>query len=62
MAVIYLVATAAFGVTYAFDRSNFWFELLSHRVLAHAHLGLIGWLGLAYVSVAEKLWPMFLLA
>lgn len=31
-------------------------------MLAHAHLGLIGWLGLAYVAVAEKLWPMFLLA
>src|SRR5690606_13789501 len=33
-----------------------------NRVLAHAHLGLIGWLGITYVSVAEKLWPMFLLA
>jgi hypothetical protein len=30
--------------------------------LAHAHLGLLGWLGLTYVAVAEKLWPMFLLA
>ena len=31
-------------------------------MLAHAHIGLLGWLGLAYVAVAEKLWPMFLLA
>ncbi|MEZ5322805.1 MAG: DUF2249 domain-containing protein [Microthrixaceae bacterium] len=62
LAVSYLVLTAAFGVTYAFDRGTFWFSLLPHRVLAHAHLGLFGWLGLAYVAVAEKLWPMFLLA
>lgn len=62
LAVAYLVLTAAFGVTYAFNRGSFWFALLPNRVLAHAHLGLLGWLGLSYVAVAEKLWPMFLLA
>jgi hypothetical protein len=62
LALGFLVITAGFGVTYAFDRHEFWFGLLPRRVLAHAHLGLLGWLGLAYVSVAEKLWPMFLLA
>jgi hypothetical protein len=61
-AVAFFVATAGFGVTYALDRHEGWFGLLPHRVLAHAHLGLLGWLGLAYVAVAEKLWPMFLLA
>lgn len=61
-AVIMLIVTALFGVVYAFDRHTGWFPLFSNRVLAHAHLGLLGWLGLAYVSVAEKLWPMFLLA
>ena len=58
----YLVVTVTFGVVYAFDRQAGWFPLLSHRVLAHAHLGLLGWLGLTYLAVAEKLWPMFLLA
>jgi hypothetical protein len=62
LSVGFLVATVAFGVVYAFDRQTGWFALLPHRVLAHAHLGLLGWLGLTYVSVAEKLWPMFLLA
>ncbi|MHB8295358.1 MAG: hypothetical protein ACYDH5_12185 [Acidimicrobiales bacterium] len=59
-----LVATAGFGLTYAFDRTTGegWFKILERTVLAHAHLGLIGWLGLSYISVAEKLWPMFLLA
>ena len=62
LALGFLVLTAAFGVTYAFDRQASWCGLLPRRVLAHAHLGLLGWLGLAYVAVAEKLWPMFLLA
>ncbi|HEX5265377.1 MAG TPA: hypothetical protein VFW24_01255 [Acidimicrobiales bacterium] len=59
-----LLATAGFGVTYAFDRQagEQWFGLDPHVVLAHAHIGLIAWLGLTYVAVAEKLWPMFLLA
>jgi len=60
--VTYLVVTVAFGVVYAFDRQTGWFPLYPHRVLAHAHLGLVGWLGMTYISVAEKLWPMFLLA
>ncbi|MGE3447802.1 MAG: hypothetical protein AB7H92_09515 [Microbacteriaceae bacterium] len=62
LSVGFFVVTVAFGVVYAFDRQTGWFPLLSHRVLAHAHLGLLGWLGLTYVAVAEKLWPMFLLA
>lgn len=62
LSVGFLVLTVAFGVLYAFDRQTGWFPLLPHRVLAHAHLGLLGWLGLTYVAVAEKLWPMFLLA
>jgi hypothetical protein len=62
LAIGFLVATVAFGLVYAFDRQTGWFPLLPNRVLAHAHLGLVGWLGLTYVAVAEKLWPMFLLS
>lgn len=62
LSIGFLVVTVAFGVVYALDRQTGWFPLLPHRVLAHAHLGLLGWLGLTYVAVAEKLWPMFLLA
>jgi hypothetical protein len=62
ISVAYLVVTVMFGVVYAIDRQTGWFPLLSHRVLAHAHLGLLGWLGITYLAVAEKLWPMFLLA
>jgi hypothetical protein len=56
------VATACYGVVYAIDRRGNWFDLNGHVVLAHVSVGLFAWLGLAYVSVSEKLWPMFLLA
>ena len=56
------VVTACYGVVYVIDRRGQWFDLNAHVVLAHATVGLFAWLGLTYVSVAEKLWPMFLLA
>ena len=61
-AVAGFALTACFGVVYVADRSGNWFDLTGHVVAAHAVIGLFGWLGLAYVSVAEKLWPMFFLA
>jgi hypothetical protein len=61
-AVTGFVATACFGVTYVADRRGNWFDLSGHVVLAHAVIGLFAWLGLTYIAVAEKLWPMFFLA
>lgn len=60
--VTYFVITVSFGIVYASDLHHGWFSLPPTRVLAHAMLGLIGWVGLSYVSVAERLWPMFLLS
>jgi hypothetical protein len=62
ISVAYLLVTVTFGVVYVLNRRAGWFPLLPNRVMAHAHLGLLGWLGLTYVAVSEKLWPMFLLA
>ena len=62
LALAGFVATACFGVTYVADRRGNWFGLSGHTVLAHAVIGLFAWLGLTYVAVAEKLWPMFFLA
>ena len=56
------VGTACFGVVYVADRRGAWWDLTGHVVLAHAIIGLFAWLGLAYVAVAEKLFPMFFLA
>lgn len=63
LALAYLLVTVCFGIVYALNRQTGWFApTMSQRLLAHAHLGLLGWLGLTYVAVAEKLWPMFLLS
>lgn len=62
LAVAGLVVTACYGVVYVADRHGDWFTLSGHVVLAHAVVGLFGWLGLAYVSLAGTLWPMFFLA
>jgi len=60
--LIGFLATACFGVVYVVDRQGNWFDLTGHVVLAHASIGLLGWLGLTYISVSERLYPMFLLA
>jgi hypothetical protein len=62
LAVAGLVVTACYGVVYVADRRGNWFGLAGHVVLAHAVAGLFAWLGLAYVSLAGTLWPMFFLA
>ena len=61
-AVAGFALTACFGVVYVFDRQGNWFDLSGHVVLAHASIGLFAWLGLTYLSVAERLYPMFFLA
>lgn len=61
LALAGFVVTAGYGVVYVADRRGGWFDLSGHLVLAHAVVGLFGWLGLTYVAVAEKLWPMVLL-
>lgn len=62
LALLGLVATGCIGALYVSDRSNNWFALNGHTVLAHATIGIFAWLGLTYLSVSEKLWPMFFLA
>lgn len=62
LAIVGFIVTACYGIVYVIDRQEDWFDLSGRVVLAHAGVGLFAWLGLTYVSVAEKLWPMFLLA
>jgi hypothetical protein len=62
LALAGLIATGCFGLVYVGDRSGNWFTLSGHTVLAHAIIGIFAWLGLAYISVSGRLWPMFFLA
>ena len=56
------VLTAFLGVAFVGDRQGNWFALSGHADLAMGVIGMFGWLGITYVGVAEKLWPMFMLA
>ncbi len=54
--------TTYLGVAFVGDRQASWFALSARADLAMGVLGLFAWLGTAYVGVASKLWPMFMLA
>jgi hypothetical protein len=56
------VVTACLGAAFVGDRQGNWFDLTAHVDLTMGVVGLFGWLGVTYVAVAEKLWPMFFLA
>lgn len=60
ISITYLLITACFGVTFASTHNSF--SPPTHLVLAHASFGLIGWAGISYIAVSERLWPMFLLS
>jgi hypothetical protein len=62
LAVLGAVATTLLGATFVSDRQGNWFALDGHVDLAMGVLGLFAWLGVTYIGVAEKLWPMFMLA
>ncbi|MGH9169543.1 MAG: hypothetical protein ACRD0Z_01495 [Acidimicrobiales bacterium] len=61
-AVAGAVLTTFLGIAFIGDRQGNWFSLSPHVDLAMAVTGMFGWLGVTYVGVAEKLWPMFMLA
>ena len=56
------VLTGCLGAAFVGDRQGNWFHLVGHVDLTMGVIGLFGWLGVTYVAVAEKLWPMFFLA
>ncbi len=56
------ILTTYLGVAFVGDRQASWFTLSARVDLAMGVLGLFAWLGTAYVGVASKLWPMFMLA
>ncbi len=56
------VVTGFLGVLFVGNRQGHWFDPAGHVDLTMGVVGMFGWLGLSYVAVAEKLWPMFFLA
>jgi hypothetical protein len=62
LALLGAAATSLLGAAFVGDRQGNWFALSAHVDLAMGVLGLFGWLGVTYIGVAQKLWPMFMLA
>lgn len=62
LALVGAAATTLLGATFVSDRQGNWFVLSAHVDLAMGVLGLFAWLGVTYIGVAQKLWPMFMLA
>lgn len=62
LAVVGALLTGFLGAAFVGDRQANWFDLAGHTDVAMGVLGLFCWLGTTYVGVAEKLWPMFMLA
>ncbi len=59
VAVLFLVGTAAAGISFAGALEHLWFPVTQGRLAGHAHLGLVGWLGLTLMGVSYQLVPMF---
>jgi hypothetical protein len=59
VALLLLIVTAGFGVTWVATLERLWFPVTLGRLSGHAHLGLLGWLGLAVMGVSYQLVPMF---
>ncbi len=62
LALLGATATTLLGATFVGARQGNWFVLSAHVDLAMGVLGLFAWLGVTYIGVAQKLWPMFMLA
>jgi len=58
-ALAMLVITASFGVTWVGTLEHLWFPVTLGRLSGHAHMGLLGWLGLTMMGVSYQLVPMF---
>ena len=55
----WLLVAASVGITYAGNHEHGWFMITPGRLAAHAHLGLIGWIGIVLMGVSYQLVPMF---
>lgn len=56
---LFLAIAATFGLTYVGNLEHHWFPITPGRLAAHAHLGLVGWIGLTLMGVSYQLIPMF---
>ena len=59
VALVFLLGAGSVGITYAGTLEHLWFPVTLGRLSGHAHLGLLGWLGLVLMGVSYQVVPMF---
>jgi hypothetical protein len=59
VSAVFLLLAGAFGITWVGALEHAWFPVTFGRLAAHAHLGLVGWVGLTLMGVSYQLVPMF---
>ena len=59
VALLFLAGAGSVGITYAGTLEHAWFPVTLGRLSGHAHLGLLGWLGLVLMGVSYQVVPMF---
>ena len=57
--LVFLAAAFSLGLTYAMTLRHLWFPITLGRLSAHAHIGLVGFIGLTLMGVSYQLVPMF---
>lgn len=57
--LVALLATLALGLLWVGTIEHSWFPITLGRLSAHAHAGLVGWIGLTLMGVSYQLVPMF---
>lgn len=55
----FLFSTVLVGLTFVGNHQYGWFAITPGVLAAHAHLGLLGWIGLTLMGVSYQLVPMF---
>lgn len=55
----FLLSTVLVGITFVGNHLHGWFAITFGVLAAHAHLGLLGWIGLTLMGVSYQLVPMF---
>lgn len=54
-----LLLTVIVGITFVGNHQHAWFAVTPGRLAAHAHLGLVGWIGVTLMGISYQLVPMF---
>ncbi|MCC6381899.1 MAG: hypothetical protein IT304_05280 [Dehalococcoidia bacterium] len=59
LGLAWLAIAGGLGLTWVGTLEHLWFPITMGRLSAHAHVGLVGWLGITLMGLSYQLVPMF---